>query len=454
MANERVTKAGVYVEEGGANLHDTKTGVYVELQLPTAIEDQVTKAGVYVELTNTMDRVTQAGVYVELQPTERVTQVGAYVELRGTLQATKTGVYVEIAPPQPNPPTLASLADFTATLTAFDFLPIVNPPFIMRPIRWSWQDLGVSNEAEIAVEGQLNSIINWLPELPRMPVSIYNPIKTDVWSGFVNGIEVQIDDLILSITLDGLANRVIVAYNELAEGSTTATAAYTTPATDGESVARYGYHELLYVYGDASADQAEALRDRIVADLAAIQSETRFDEGQGVSARLLCKGWIHSAGWRVFDESSTTNATIADQVGQVASLMECINVIDIKDDNTIESNPYTEPVNAYDKLAALLAIADQDGDTRRMVIPQIGVFRYEKVYRSEDQYIFSNNRFYRANGYPLQPGEFILGYCRDIGKRMIGQLANANRFYVEESEYEAASGQYTIRTRGTPSPWR
>ena len=467
-ANERVTKAGVYVEESGGNLHATKTGVYVELQLPTTIEDAVTKAGAYVELTNTMDRVTQAGVYVELHgeilttqvgayvelhPEILVTQVGAYVELHGKLLTTKAGAYVELYQPV-NPPTLASQADFTATLSAFDFLPIVNPPFALRPVRWSWQDLGVSNEAEIAVEGQLNSIINWLPELPRMPIAIFNPLKTDVWSGFVNAIEVRIDDLILSITLDGLANRVIVAYNELAEGDTTSTAAYTTIATNGESVARYGYHELLYVYGDASADQAEALRDRILADLAAIQSETRFDESQGVSARLLCKGWIHSAGWRIFDESSTTNATIADQVGQVASLMESINVIDIKDDNTIESNPYTEPVNAYDKLAALLAIADQDGDTRRMVIPQIGVFRYEKVYRNEDQYIFSNGRFYRANGYPLQPGEFILGYCRDIGKRMIGNLANANRFYVEESEYEAESGQYTIRTRGTPSPWR
>lgn len=454
MATERVTKAGVYVEESGGNLHATKTGVYVELQFPQSIEDQVTKAGVYVELTNTMDRVTQAGVYVEIHPTERVTQAGVYVELHGELQATKAGVYVEILEPPPNPPTLARLADFSAVLSSFDFLPVVNPPFTMRPVRWSWQDFGGSNEAEIEIAGQLASLINFLPELPRLPVSIRNPITSEVWLGFVNTVEVMIGDLILSVTLDELANRVIVSYNELAEGDTVSTPAYTSLASDEDSMARYGYFDLLYQYGEASASQAEALRDRILADLAVIQSETRFDEGQKVGGRLLCKGWIHSAKWAIYDESSTTNASIADQVGTVASTLQYINVIDIIDGNTLESNPYTEPITAYDQLVALLDVSDQDGDLRRITIPQVGVIRYEKVYRNEDPYIVMNGKFYRANGYPLQPGESLLGYCRDIGKRMIGNLANANRFYVEESEYEADSGQYTIRTRGTPSPWR
>lgn len=467
-ANERVTKSGVYVEESGGNLHATKSGVYVELQLPTAIEDQVTKAGVYVEITNTMDRVSQAGAYVELHGTVQASKAGAYVELhgeilaskagayvelRGTLQATKTGVYVEILEPPPPPPTLARKGEFTAVLSSFDFGAMVNPPFSLRPVRWGWQELGGSNEAEIAIDGQLGALINWLPELPRLPVAIYNPIGSNVWLGYVNAVELQIDDLILSITLDGLANRVIVAYNELAEGATTGTPAYTPLSGDENSIFRYGYKDLLYQYGEASADQALALRDRLIAELSVIQSETRIDDGQGVSARLLCKGWIHTFDWQIFDESSTTNAKISDQVGQVASGMQFFNVFDIIDENTVESNPYTDPVSAYDKLEALLEIADQDGDRRRAMVPAVGVFRYEKVY-NEDRYIRSGGQFAQIGGYPLEPGEMLLGYCRDITKRMIGITANANRFYIIESEYNPDRGTYSIRTLGTPSPWR
>ena len=289
-----------------------------------------------------------------------------------------------------------------------------------------------------------------------MPIAIVNPIGSKVWLGFVNTIELRIGDLILSVTLDGLANRVIVAYNELAEGDTASasTPAYTALAGDDYSMFRYGYFDLLYQYGEASTSQAEALRDRILAELSAIQSDTRLDNGQGVSARLLCKGWVHSAKWTIFDESSTTNATIADQVGQVVSALQFVNVIDTVDDNTIESNPYTDPIVAYDRLAALLEIADQDGDTRRAIFPEIGVFRYEKVYRDEDQFSYFDGQFSRANRYPLQPGESILGYCRDYSKRLIGNLANANRFYIVESEFDAESSTYTIRTKGTPSPWR
>lgn len=436
---DRVTKAGAYIEAGGAALQATKLGVYVEITEPQDVSSAVTKLGVYVEITNAMDRVSQLGVYVELRTEELVTKAGAYVEFHI---------------PPPNPPTLARIGDFTALLSSLDFLPTVNPPFTLTPVRWSWRDFGGANVAEIAADGQLSSLLNWLPELPRMPVVIANPIGTEVWCGFVNSVELQVEGLIISITLDGMANRVMVHFQRLDEGETEAVDDYTSLGTNEDGEFRYGRFEVLYEFGQSSTAQAESIRDAILAELSQIQSDTRIGDRQEISARLLCTGWAHSFAFELYSNVSTVNLPISDQIDIIGQQMQYISTIDIVDENSIESNVYREMGTAYDALEELASVANSDGDAMRLSVPRARLLRYEKTYRDEDQYLHINGQFSRINRYPLQPGEMILGWCRDVGTRMIGKLANANRFYVEESEFEAESGRYTIRTRGTQSPWR
>lgn len=436
MATERVTKAGTYVETSGASLQATAVGAYIEISEPFEISSQVTLAGTYVEITSAMDRVTLAGVYVEMHTEEYVSKAGTYVEF-----------YV----PPPPKPSYSRLSDFRVAFQSLAFAPIVNPPFEIKPIRWSWQLLGGCHHAEIAVSADINTLINYMPELPRMPVEIINNVGSVVWFGYVNTVEVKIGELVIAATLDGMANRVIISYDRLLDGETEPTHSYTSLLEDADSVSRFGKFELLYEYGTASPAQASALRALIVKELAKLQSDSRLENGQGVSAKLLCNGWIHSFAWQIFEEASTTDIAISDQVGQIASGMQFIDVVDIVSENTIESNPYREPQSAYDVLDELMLIADSDNNTMIATIPQRGVFRY-RADNDEDQFIRVGGRFLRGDRSQLQDGEMILGWCRDLNTRLIGNLSEANRFYVVESEYE--DGDYTIRSRGTDSPWR
>lgn len=436
MATERVTKTGTYVETSGASLQATAVGSYIEISEPTVIASQVTLAGAYVEITNAMDRVSMVGAYIEMHTEEYVS---------------KAGMYVEYYIPPPPKPSYSRLSEFTANLETLAFTPLVNPPMALAPVRWSWHEFGGCNTAEIALSGRVESLINWLPELPRMPVSILNNVNSAVWFGFVNAAEVRIGDIVLSATLDGMANRIIISYQRLLEGETSSEAAYTSLLQDADSVSRFGKFELVYEGGTLSPDQAFNLRARLLAALKDLQSDTRIESGEGISGKLLCRGWIHSFAWQTFEETSTTYATTGDQAGQVASGMQFIDVVDIVDENTIESNPYSEPVSAYAKLDELMLIADADGNQMRATIPQRGVFRYEAV-PDGDEFIRVGGKFLRGDRSQLQDGERVIGWCRDMDTRLIGNLSEANRFYIVESEYEA--GQYTIRTRGTESPWR
>ena len=64
MTDLRVTRAGAYVDVGGAALSVTRAGAYVQI---TRAEALVTRAGAYVEITSPQVHITGAGAYVQIR---------------------------------------------------------------------------------------------------------------------------------------------------------------------------------------------------------------------------------------------------------------------------------------------------------------------------------------------------------------------------------------------------
>lgn len=165
---------------------------------------------------------------------------------------------------------------------------VIPPTLTLTPQPWTGAALGGPKTAEVKATGSRaelkNVLLNWL----GYRLTITTPTGGPAWWGYVHEVSLTLGGVEVKASLDGLHNRVAVAYTSLEgaveESLTTAWAENTT------SQARYGVCEIVDSLGQASTAMATAYRDRLLSEGAYPQMGQALSGTDEATATLRCRG--------------------------------------------------------------------------------------------------------------------------------------------------------------------
>lgn len=164
---------------------------------------------------------------------------------------------------------------------------------------YSEEAQGGFRQAQVEVTGPDNALWALLRCLGYL-VRIRNASGQAVWLGLIYECTLRTAALEVGLSLDQMYNRIAVAYT--ATGPDGASRRGTTAwAENTESIARYGYKELLHTASDGSDSQAVALRDTLLATLSKPRAHLSL-EGGAPGATLRCIGLTETLGWRYYNQ--------------------------------------------------------------------------------------------------------------------------------------------------------
>lgn len=199
----------------------------------------------------------------------------------------------------------------------------VVPPagLTFTPGRYSWRDIGGPLQATIDADGpesDLWGLSAWL----RYGVEVWDHRSEAVWWGYVDAVRIMAGALTIAYSLDTMANRVRVVYQQRNADGTTERAV-TTDADDAFSQAYFGLvKEVAVRAGTLDAAAAAYLRDETLATLKyfAPSLEVATREAGEASVTLECSGWWQTLAWRLASVTSRDEAyTELNQYGPLGS---------------------------------------------------------------------------------------------------------------------------------------
>lgn len=122
-----------------------------------------------------------------------------------------------------------------------------------------------------------------------------------LWAGMVNEVILNLGAIQVGLTLKGMYNRVAVAYSydDAAGDSQRATTSW---AEDAESIARYGYSELLFSLSNVTQMQAEKQRDTLLANFGKPLPILQIVKGSQPSAIVRAEGLMKTLGRRYYSQ--------------------------------------------------------------------------------------------------------------------------------------------------------
>ncbi len=174
--------------------------------------------------------------------------------------------------------------------------------------RCSWSVNGGPDQADIEVEGSDQRL--WLlPELLRCGVDLWEARSGYFWWGYVESVTLQFGALEVGFKLDTLRNRVAVAYSYITPGTNTVGMRKTTEwIEDPESIAVYGYHELVEQRAGMNDEAANALRNALFEQKRRPGGIPNLWSRKGVegSATLQCRGYWFAMDWRYANVPAVT----------------------------------------------------------------------------------------------------------------------------------------------------
>ncbi len=172
------------------------------------------------------------------------------------------------------------------------------PTLDIRPEWYRSTVRGGCASAEFSVEGERNQL--WLcADLLGREIRVYDERNQATWWGMIYEVRLNIDGTVFGFSLDGVANRIAVAYAvDMPDGGTERET--TSWAVNQDSINRFGQKELLQSIGDASDELAAAAQTKLLADMAWPRGVVSFDGRAGQGATLVCVGWYSTLGWRNF----------------------------------------------------------------------------------------------------------------------------------------------------------
>lgn len=165
--------------------------------------------------------------------------------------------------------------------------------------------------------------LHWLERLGAACV-VSGPDAEVVWEGMLTGVQIQFGQESVSLSLDGMANRVKVRYtDELGTPGSTAT------ASDAASQGRYGTRDLVLSIGETNATTAANLRDRALAQyknpVAQTEGSVQTGDLGDVRVSLSFAGYYTTLDWLLTANTSTTSTSTTTQVQTLLTAYAAIN---------------------------------------------------------------------------------------------------------------------------------
>lgn len=179
---------------------------------------------------------------------------------------------------------------------------LINPPVTYEVKHYSFKAIGGPLRCDIEATGDLQSLWQLSMKL-RERVEIMNDLGTVVWWGYVHEVQIGGD----GITMDGMANRVAVKYQNVPSGNPFATT-YTqlTPfVEDADSVTEFGEKEIIVTVGEILPDGAISLSEsELDSRKYPIPLKPNLEPSKKVKAKIYCLGWWSTLSWKYYQDLS------------------------------------------------------------------------------------------------------------------------------------------------------
>jgi hypothetical protein len=335
--------------------------------------------------------------------------------------------------------------------------PLVLPDVRLDPVRYSWNALYGPEVAEIRAVG--NSWAVWaLCDWLRCPVEILDERGTPVWWGYVAEVTVGTGVVELGLSIETMANRIAVQYQD--QGSGSATSSTTGWLEDADSVSEYGAFERVASMS-GSPEAAAGTRMRMLQELKYPVSVIRHTGRSGeMTATLRCRGWGASLAWQYYGNDALAGATTTAQIETILNdAAQFITDVDLLATGDIVLSQYQDgTATAAEIIENLLAAGKADGSGLLLTITRDRVAR---VYAEPGD----DKLFLQADGLirdlwdnpVLQHTCPVAQWCllRDVIPPTVdvSRMANPTRFFVQRSEFSVDSWSLILEPRGTESPW-
>lgn len=165
--------------------------------------------------------------------------------------------------------------------------------------RMSWKTIGGADQATITATGNKNQL--WeLVELLRCPIEIFTKEKDPLWWGYIESVDLQLEMLRISITLEGMANRVCVVYSQVNTTGNAGERATTSWIQNDDSVAEYGTIETRSALSQGTEEQANTQAATILERLKLPLSKHQFRKSGQINATIHCAGWWKTLDWKYY----------------------------------------------------------------------------------------------------------------------------------------------------------
>ena len=345
----------------------------------------------------------------------------------------------------------------TVQMQTRSFQEMAEPAIRLQPQTLTWADPGGPDSAHFVGAGNRNDLadaLNWL----RRPVVVHR-YGTPFWWGYIHEVRVRSGGYSVWVSLDSLVNRAAVAYSYVEPGTADVGERRTTDwADDTESVAIYGYKELLHSVDGASTAQAEAVRDLMLSQqkwpAAYISQEQSDDAG---TVELFCRGWWSTLGWRYYANSGTDAVAATTRMAAiVSSVGQFLTGSDIEWPITTSSSEYADGESlALNIVEELL----RPGLNMEPVLCTVTVERLLKVYRRTPTYqvdlrLAEDGRLLTTLGQPVDASP--VGKWCDVDLPMLGLLnyvTGPAPFLIQRAEHDVARNRWRVEPWGAPSAW-
>lgn len=184
--------------------------------------------------------------------------------------------------------------------------------FTVETMRWTIE--GGAETAVLRGDGR-RVAVGELDGLLRCPVEIYNGLDEMVWWGFVSTVQYGAGKRRVSVSLEEMANRIMVRYTMLAPAGQMGEICQTGWADDLVSQAVYGVKELILERDGLDEQSAEQVRDMALAERSKPQVTVKHLGEDDFGVRLVCAGWMDSLKWKYVQPTAGMIANSPSQVG-------------------------------------------------------------------------------------------------------------------------------------------
>lgn len=176
---------------------------------------------------------------------------------------------------------------------------------VFDPNSYRQSSMGGPIEMSITAFGPRVALFD-LIELLRCPIRMFDSYAQDLFWGYINEVQVRIEALELSVTLNGMTNKVAVEYTNMVPGEAVAgEQLFTDWVSDAVSIGTYGTKEMIASLSDVTTAVAQARRD-VLLQTKKYPIPTWYMSGESgsLSASLLCRGWFGTLDWKYYQNTS------------------------------------------------------------------------------------------------------------------------------------------------------